>query len=203
MKAKVDDYDTVMATVVDAMQTKVDKLRRVIGAKDRDITRILARLSVSQEQNLVLQELLCEKNPNAPSPSDLRSVAELRNYANQCIAAQKSAEKQANDLKKKIREREDEAAEANDKVALLNETVLDLKESLEAAELRHANAERLLKAKNDEILKMQMEQREKAKSILAFIEDIYDVGGSDVLSVRNGVRLSNFPLRCLVNPMWF
>jgi len=96
-----------------------------------------------------------------------------------------------------------QAAEANDKVALLNETVLDLKESLEAAELRHANAERLLKAKNDEILKMQMEQREKAKSILAFIEDIYDVGGSDVLSVRNGVRLSNFPLRCLVNPMWF
>jgi len=76
----------------------------------------------------------------------------LRNHANQCIVAQKHAEKQAKLLKKTVRECEDEAAEATDKVAMLTETVLDLKESLEAARHRYQDAESLLKVERSCLL---------------------------------------------------
>jgi len=39
MKAEIDVYDTVMATVVEAMQTKINKLQAVINSKDEDIAK--------------------------------------------------------------------------------------------------------------------------------------------------------------------
>lgn len=62
----------VMASVVEGLQKKIDELKEVIKDKDKDIGRVLKKLCLSQEQNLVLQEMLSKQSETATAGNKIK-----------------------------------------------------------------------------------------------------------------------------------
>lgn len=190
IKEKLDDYGNVMASVVEGLQKKIDELKEVIKDKDKDIGRVLKKLCLSQEQNLVLQEMLSKQSETATAGNkikqQIREMAELRTQNNTYAASLKAAERKIENLEARLEQREEELNEARDKLANTMETVLDLKDDMKQMKDKKEAVENQIEEKEKELERVESDNKQKANKLLAFVRDTFGVGQRE-FAADNGV----------------